>query len=179
MAIRCKLHNFLAFYSTTRDWQEVSSQSYAAVLPVRWYLERLTEIDIMALPKLQTVISRETFHQTATVIFFHGEHGTAEGMKAILKHILQKEFNFRHIRVIYPQAPCIPYKMNEGKPSRVWFNRSSYSPTSSENRTSIDHTCSLVRQLVNEQKSRGVGLNRVVLGGFGMGGILAMHVAFR
>ena len=34
MAIRCKLHNFLAFYSTTRDWQEVSSQSYAAVLPV-------------------------------------------------------------------------------------------------------------------------------------------------
>ena len=34
MTIRCKLHNFLAFYSTTRDWQEVSSQSYAAVLPV-------------------------------------------------------------------------------------------------------------------------------------------------
>ena len=34
MTVRCKLHNFLAFYSTTRDWQKVSSQSYAAVLPV-------------------------------------------------------------------------------------------------------------------------------------------------
>ena len=34
MAIRCKLHNFLVFYRTTLDWQEVSSQSYAAVLPV-------------------------------------------------------------------------------------------------------------------------------------------------
>ena len=32
MAIRCKLHNFLDFYSTTRDLQEVSSQSYAAAL---------------------------------------------------------------------------------------------------------------------------------------------------
>ena len=33
MAIRCKLHNFLEFYSTARDWQEVSSQS----CPSRWY----------------------------------------------------------------------------------------------------------------------------------------------
>ena len=33
-AIRWKVHNSLAFHSTTRDWQEVSSQSYAAVLPV-------------------------------------------------------------------------------------------------------------------------------------------------
>ena len=134
---------------------------------------------VMALPKLKTVFSRETFHQTASLLFFHGEHLTAEQMKNILRCTIGRDFSFPHIRVIYPQAPHIPYTMSNEEPSSVWFDRNSYNPTTRDDRKSIDHSCSLIRQLVNDQKTRGVEPERIVLGGLGMGGVIAMHAAFR
>ena len=48
-----------------------------------------------------------------------------------------------------------------------------------ERMDSIDHSCSLICHLIDQEKSRGIPLDRIVIGGFGMGGNLAMHVGFR
>ncbi|CAH3148689.1 unnamed protein product [Pocillopora meandrina] len=48
-----------------------------------------------------------------------------------------------------------------------------------ERMESIDNSCSLICHLIDQEKSRGIPLDRIVIGGFGMGGNLAMHVGFR
>ena len=48
-----------------------------------------------------------------------------------------------------------------------------------ERMESIDNSCSLICHLIDQEKSRGIPLDRIVIGGFGVGGNLAMHVGFR
>ncbi|CAH3132379.1 unnamed protein product [Porites lobata] len=134
----------------------------------------------MALPNLKCLIARENLHQVGTLIFLHGEKFTAETMRKYLKTMFHREFEFDHIRVIYPQAPEIPYRVPLGGTRKgMWYEQISYSPTAGERKDSINYTCSLVRQLVNLEKSRGIGHEKIIIGGLDMGGTIAMHVAYR
>lgn len=133
----------------------------------------------MALPRLKTVITRERFYKTAAVLFFHGEEGSAQAVKNNLKSLLHKNFDFDHIRIIYPQAPEIPYSVDGKELRSVWFDRKTYSPTCPEQKDSIERSCSLVKQLVNDLVTSGIRKERIVLGGLDMGAQLAMHVGYR
>ena len=134
----------------------------------------------MALPHLKCLISRENLHQVGTLIFLHGEKYTAASMRKYLKSLLHREFEFDHVRVIYPQAPDIQYRVPlGGTQAGLWYEQLSYSPTTGERKDSINYTCSLIRQLVNKEKSRGIGHDKIIIGGFDMGGTIAMHVAYR
>ena len=136
--------------------------------------------EIMALPtKLKTVITRERFYKTAAVIFFHGEDGSAQVLRDTIKSLYYKNWDFEHIRVIYPQAPEIPYTVEAGQLKNVWFDRKTYSPTGPELRDSLEGSCRLVRQLVNDLVTSGTNKNRIILGGVDMGAQLAMHVGYR
>lgn len=134
----------------------------------------------MALPNLKCLIARENLHQVGTLIFLHGEKFTAETMRKYLKTMFHREFEFDHIRVIYPQAPEISYRVPLGGTRKgMWYEQISYSPTAGERKDSINYTCSLIRQLVNLEKSRGIGHEKIIIGGLDMGGTIAMHVAYR
>ncbi|XP_067030777.1 lysophospholipase-like protein 1 [Acropora muricata] len=67
----------------------------------------------MAIPNLKCLITRENLHQVGTLIFLHGEKYTAESMKKYLKSLLHREFEFAHIRVVFPQAPELPYFLTD------------------------------------------------------------------
>lgn len=129
--------------------------------------------------KLSRVITPERLRKTATLIFLHGEQYTADSTSEKMKVICEHEFSYDHIKVIYPQAPQIPYKMADGRMSAVWFDRVSYSPTFPEQKNTIDRSCELVMQVIDEEIKSGLSPDRIVIGGFDMGGILAMHLAFR
>ena len=133
----------------------------------------------MALPKLKTVITRERFYKTAAVIFFHGEEGSAQALKDNIKSLFYKNWDFEHIPVIYPQAREIPYSIDNGSLRNVWFDRRTHSPTGPEQRDSLERSCSLVRQLVNDLVTSGMKKNRIVMGGVDMGAQIAMHVGYR
>ena len=135
----------------------------------------------MAIPNLKCLITRENLHQVGTLIFLHGEKYTAESMKKYLKSLLHREFEFAHIRVVFPQAPEIPYRVPllEGTRTGLWYEQFSYSPTTAERKESINYACSVIRQLVNKEKSRGIEHEKLIIGGFDMGGTIAMHVGYR
>lgn len=134
----------------------------------------------MALPKLKCLIARENLHQVGTLIFLHGENHTAKSMRKYLKSLMHREFEFNHVRVIYPQAPGIRYRVPlGGTQTGMWYERISYSPITTERMDSINHTCSLIRQLVNMEKSRGISHDKIIIGGYDMGGIVAIHVGYR
>lgn len=84
-----------------------------------------------------------------------------------------------HVKFIYPTAPVQKYTPLEGEYSNVWFDRKSVSYEAHECRKSL----SAIYETINEMLRReidGCGLpaRRVVVGGFSMGGALAMHTGF-
>ncbi|XP_046613832.1 lysophospholipase-like protein 1 isoform X1 [Neodiprion virginianus] len=138
-------------------------------------------INVMAavtrISKLHTI--QATANHTATLIFFHGSGDTGNNVKDWIKLLNKEELKFPHIKIVYPTAPLQPYTPNNGEPSNVWFDRSAISKSAPELQASIDSMCSEVSGIVEKEIACGIPVNRIVLGGFSMGGALSLHMAYR
>ncbi|XP_070578678.1 lysophospholipase-like protein 1 [Ptychodera flava] len=116
---------------------------------------------------------------TATVIFLHGSGDTGEGVRAWVRDVLGQDFAFPHIKVIYPTAPERPYTPMMGHLSTVWFDRRKIANNVPENLDSVDSMADALGQLINAEVSQGIPKERIVVGGFSMGGAMAMHLGYR
>ncbi|XP_056424335.1 lysophospholipase-like protein 1 isoform X2 [Hyla sarda] len=101
------------------------------------------------------------------------------GIKSWIRELLKKDLAFSHIKVIFPTAPARPYTPMKGAISNVWFDRHKISIHSPENHESINSMCQTLTDLVKEEEASGIAKNRILLGGFSMGGAMAMHLAYR
>ncbi|XP_032674535.1 lysophospholipase-like protein 1 [Odontomachus brunneus] len=127
----------------------------------------------------QANIVQATKKHTATVFFFHGSGGTAEDMKEWINIFTKEELQFPHIKLVYPSAPSQPYTPNDGMLQNVWFDRMAISNQVPENVKSIDFMCQNVSKWIEKEVTNGIPYNRIILGGFSMGGALALHLAYR
>ncbi|XP_019372012.1 PREDICTED: lysophospholipase-like protein 1 [Gavialis gangeticus] len=116
---------------------------------------------------------------TASVIFLHGSGDTGQGVRAWIKQVLSQDLAFQHIKVIYPTAPARPYTPMKGALSTVWFDRYKISNDCPEHIETIDSMCKLLTELIDEEIKNGIRKDRILLGGFSMGGCMAMHLAYR
>ncbi|OXU25377.1 hypothetical protein TSAR_002589 [Trichomalopsis sarcophagae] len=116
---------------------------------------------------------------TATLFLFHGSGGNGEDFKQWLDILNKQELSFRHIKIVYPTAPIQPYTPNGRMPSNVWFDRKEISISVPECKHSIDIICNKASELIHREVARGIPMNRIVIGGFSMGGCLAMQLAYR
>ncbi|XP_040286381.1 lysophospholipase-like protein 1 [Bufo bufo] len=116
---------------------------------------------------------------SASVIFLHGSGDTGPGIKSWIREILKKDFAFSHVKVIFPTAPARPYTPMKGGISNVWFDRYKISMDSPEHLDSINPMCQVLTDLIKEEVASGIAKNRILLGGFSMGGAMAMHLAYR
>uniref|UniRef100_A0A8D0L639 Lysophospholipase-like protein 1 n=1 Tax=Sphenodon punctatus TaxID=8508 RepID=A0A8D0L639_SPHPU len=134
----------------------------------------------MAAPSvLQKSIVAPAGRHTASVIFLHGSGDTGQGVRAWIRQVLNQDLVFQHIKVIYPTAPARPYTPMRGALSTVWFDRYKISNDCPEHIESIDSMCRLLTDLVDDEVKNGIRKNRILLGGFSMGGGMAMHLAYR
>ncbi|KAG8584409.1 hypothetical protein GDO81_008822 [Engystomops pustulosus] len=116
---------------------------------------------------------------SASVIFLHGSGDTGPGIKSWIREILKKDLAFSHIKVIFPTAPARPYTPMMGGISNVWFDRYKISIDSPEHLDSVNSMCQVLTDLIKEETAAGIAKNRILLGGFSMGGAMAMHLAYR
>ncbi|XP_066139560.1 lysophospholipase-like protein 1 isoform X2 [Euwallacea fornicatus] len=63
--------------------------------------------------------------------------------------------------------------------SYVWFDRYSITPDVPEHTETLNDAGEQIKLLVDDIVASGVPLNRIIIGGFSMGGALALHSAFR
>lgn len=131
----------------------------------------------MKIPKFTIVES--TKKHTATLFFFHGSGDSGDNVKEWIDVLNRKELTFPHIKIIYPTAPAQPYTPSNGMISNVWFNRKEISISVPEDEDSINSMCHTISQLIDTEHSNGIAYNRMIVGGFSMGGALALHVAYR
>ncbi|XP_075060365.1 lysophospholipase-like protein 1 isoform X2 [Mixophyes fleayi] len=81
---------------------------------------------------------------------------------------------FRHL-----PARIRPYTPMMGGLSNVWFDRYKISFDSPEHLDSVDSMCHILTDLIKEEVALGIPKDRMLLGGFSMGGAMAMHLAYR
>ncbi|XP_049884793.1 lysophospholipase-like protein 1 isoform X2 [Pectinophora gossypiella] len=98
-------------------------------------------------------------------------------MKEWIK-VLNKNFTFPHIKVLYPTAPRQPYTPAGGQLSNVWFDRLDINPFVPEHLDSLAKIEVEVRNLIQKEHEAGIPSNRIVVGGFSMGGALSLHVGY-
>ncbi|XP_074753339.1 lysophospholipase-like protein 1 isoform X3 [Athene noctua] len=118
----------------------------------------------MAAPAaLQRSVVSPAGRHTASLIFLHGSGDTGQGARTWIKQILSQDMVFQHIKVIYPTAPA-RYKISNDCPEHI---------------ESIDSMCQGLTDLINDEIKNGIAKNRILIGGFSMGGGMAMHLAYR
>ncbi|KAM6218226.1 lysophospholipase-like protein 1 [Rhynchocyon petersi] len=116
---------------------------------------------------------------SASLIFLHGSGDSGKGLRRWIKHVLTEDLAFQHIKLIYPTAPSRPYTPVNGELSNVWFDRFKISNDCPEHLESIDAMCQMLADVINDEVNIGIKKNRILVGGFSMGGCMAMHLAYR
>lgn len=119
---------------------------------------------------------------TAIVIFLHGSGGTGVEMREYLK-MFKKDLDIisgvRHIRFMFPSAPVKPYTALYGQKSRVWHDRQGIHMDLPEMKESIDEQAKDLKVFIDNLVKDGTPINRIAIGGFSMGGSMALHMVYR
>nr|XP_046171162.1 lysophospholipase-like protein 1 isoform X1 [Oncorhynchus gorbuscha] len=124
-------------------------------------------------------VASPTGKHSASVIFLHGSGDTGRGVRAWVKEVSVPDLAFPHIRVVYPTAPARPYTPMRGALSNVWFDRYKISHDCLEHLESIDAMANSLGAVIQEEIRAGVPKHRMIIGGFSMGGAMALHLACR
>ncbi|XP_024207539.1 lysophospholipase-like protein 1 isoform X3 [Pan troglodytes] len=121
---------------------------------------------------LQRCIVSPAGRHSASLIFLHGSGDSGQGLRMWIKQVLNQDLTFQHIKIIYPTAPP-SYTVG---PSFARFKITNDCP---EHLESIDVMCQVLTDLIDEEVKSGIKKNRILIGGFSMGGCMAMHLAYR
>ncbi|KAF5308097.1 hypothetical protein FQR65_LT00639 [Abscondita terminalis] len=131
----------------------------------------------MSLGRFKYILQTNT-KNTATVIFLHGSGDTGNGVCEWIEHLIGP-FASPHIKFIFPTAPLRNYTPWGGQPGNTWFDRISVQMNVPEHIESIDEMGIILKSLIQEEVNAGVPLNNIILGGFSMGGAMALQMAYK
>lgn len=116
------------------------------------------------------IIIPATARQTATVIFLHGLGDTGHGWSSEMQRISKP-----HIKYICPTAPSIPVTLNMGMRMPAWFDLFALDANGPQDEAGIKSASENIKKLIQDEVSAGIASDRIVLGGFSMGGALALY----
>uniref|UniRef100_A0A2P2I0D5 palmitoyl-protein hydrolase n=1 Tax=Hirondellea gigas TaxID=1518452 RepID=A0A2P2I0D5_9CRUS len=115
---------------------------------------------------------------TGSVIVLHGAGGSGPSLRSWWISELGREVQFEHLRVLFPTAVPIHYT-----PAQLlwhaWIDRVDTDINAPEIIPSIDDAVDSLTQLIDLEVDRGIPLNRIIIGGFSMGGTVALHIGYR
>ncbi|XP_034475379.1 lysophospholipase-like protein 1 [Drosophila innubila] len=115
---------------------------------------------------------------SASVIFFHGSGDTGAGIMDWVRSLIGRDLDGSHIRYVYPTAPLQKYTPFGGEESTVWFDRKDVDIAAIEDRESMSRSYDIARRLIQKQVNDGIPLHRIIVGGYSMGGALALHTGY-
>lgn len=121
---------------------------------------------------------------TASLIFLHGSGDSGVGIQSWVADCFdtatdKRGFNFKHIKVIYPTAPAQPYTPLNGQIRNVWYNIQKIAYDSPEIKESLDRMSDSLMEIIQVEINAGIPLNRILVGGFSMGGSMSLHLGYR
>ena len=119
----------------------------------------------------------------AAVIFLHGSGDDGAGLRSALRFVWGGRFlrrmEARGVRLVFPTARPRPYTLAGGRVASVWFDRRDLPPTAPEHTASVLESCARIDAAVEDLRREGVPAGRIAVGGFSMGGGIAMQYGYR
>lgn len=114
----------------------------------------------------------------ASVIWMHGLGADGYDFEPIVQRLLANPA-FNQVRFILPHAPDMAVTRNNGYIMPAWYDIYGQIPVVQEDETGIKTSEKYINSLINNEISRGVAPEKILLAGFSQGGAIALHTALR
>jgi phospholipase/carboxylesterase len=114
---------------------------------------------------------------TAAVIWLHGLGADGNDFAALVPELdLQ---NCPPIRFVFPHAPTLPITLNGGYVMPAWYDIRGTDLVSRQDAEGIHKSAQAINALIDEEVSRGIPAENIVLAGFSQGCAMALHTGLR
>lgn len=110
----------------------------------------------------------------ASVILMHGLGADGHDFTPIVQKL-----NLANVRFILPHAPAMAITRNSGYIMPAWYDLYGTTGSSQEDEVGIKQSQQYINSLIENELSRGIAANRIVLAGFSQGGAIALYTALR
>jgi phospholipase/carboxylesterase len=113
----------------------------------------------------------------AAVIWLHGLGADGHDFVPIVEELRLPPT--MAVRFVFPHARPRPVTINNGFVMRAWYDITSLGANRTEDDAGIRESADVVRSYVEQENTRGIASNRIVIAGFSQGGAIALHAALR
>ena len=131
----------------------------------------------MSVTPLPALIINPVAPVTASVICLHGLGADGHDLASMVTELALPEHH--GLRFVLPHAPHRPVTINNGFVMRAWYDIVASDLVQREDRSGIDVSECLLRNLIEHEIDSGIPARRIVLAGFSQGGAIALHTGLR
>lgn len=130
-------------------------------------------------PLLDSVIIEPAQTAKTSIIWLHGLGADGHDFEGIAPHIILP--STAAVRYVFPHAPIRPVTINNGYEMRAWYDIKSVdiADKSRADKANIDVSVEQVRDLIEEEISKGIPADKIILAGFSQGGVIALQTALQ
>jgi len=125
----------------------------------------------------QSVVLEPASPADAAVIWLHGLGADGYDFVPIVDELRLPPT--MAVRFIFPHARPRPVTINNGFVMRAWYDITGLGPDRKEDGEGIRESAGVVNNFIEQQNTRGVATERIVIAGFSQGGAIALQAALR
>lgn len=114
---------------------------------------------------------------TAAVIWLHGLGADGNDFVPIIPEL--KLSGCPGIRFIFPSAPSMPVTVNGGYVMPAWYDIIGRNLMDQEDAAGIQKSAAAIVELIENEASRGITYDKIVLAGFSQGCAMVLHIGLR
>jgi phospholipase/carboxylesterase len=114
---------------------------------------------------------------TAAVIWLHGLGADGNDFVPIVPEL--KLTGCPGIRFVFPSAPSMPVTVNGGYVMPAWYDIVGRDLMDQEDATGIQKSAISIVELIENEASRGIAYDKIVIAGFSQGCAMALHIGLR
>jgi phospholipase/carboxylesterase len=123
------------------------------------------------------IISSSEHPIEGSVICLHGLGADGNDLTSLAAEIPMP--NRLGVRYIFPHAPIRAISINGGARMRAWYDIKIPSLTLQEDEAAIRESETLIQQLIEREKQRGIAAHNIILAGFSQGAVMTLQVGLR
>lgn len=124
--------------------------------------------------KLETIVINPKTKPLASVIWLHGLGADGNDFAPIVPQLgLPSDLP---ARFIFPHAPMQPVTINNGYVMRAWYDIVSLEDVRHADPQGIHASVSLVKNLIEHEVEAGIPANKIIVGGFSQGSVIALTI---
>jgi phospholipase/carboxylesterase len=114
---------------------------------------------------------------TATILWLHGLGADGNDFAPIVPE-LQLPGDLA-VRFVFPNAPLMPVTINNGYVMPAWFDIISMNMDQRADQAGITESVMALHQLIEHEEQNGVPADKIIIGGFSQGAVIALTAGLR